>query len=236
MDSPPRSLPDLVPVHLPQLGFPYTGDHYPLSQQAYGLYGGDRAFASTLQAQLPSGLSATTHLSTPHPFSLSTALPSHEQHDAESAGNSQSAFVAPASPMGPPARPRKRKAPTLRANVWEPYKDRILDLHITQGLVLPKVRQMMEEEYGFKAELRQYRTRISQWGKDKNFKLQEMEAIVRKRQKRKLIETDKGQLIFEVRGRQVKLQNIERWMKRHEVAESFLYAPSPAACKSACNG
>jgi hypothetical protein len=54
--------------------------------------------------------------------------------------------------MGPPARPRKRKAPTLRADDWEPYKKRILDLHIVQKLSLPKVRQMVEVEYGFKAE------------------------------------------------------------------------------------
>lgn len=60
-----------------------------------------------------------------------------------------------------------------------------------------------------------------------------MEAIVRKRQKRKLVETDKGELVFEVRGSQVESQKIERWMKRHKVADSFLYAPSPAARKSA---
>ncbi|KAL1613665.1 hypothetical protein SLS56_012249 [Neofusicoccum ribis] len=131
--------------------------------------------------------------------------------------------------MGPPDRPRKRKAPTLRADDWEPYKKRILDLHITQNLPLPKVRQIIEEEYGFKAELRQYRSRISQWRKDKNVKPQEMEAIVRKRQKRKLVETNKGPLVFEVRGSQVEPQKIERWMKRHDIADSFLYAPSPVA-------
>jgi hypothetical protein len=56
---------------------------------------------------------------------------------------------------------------------------------------------------------------------------------VRKRQKRKLVETDKGHLVFEVRGSKVELQKIERWMKRYNVADSFLYAPSPIACKSA---
>ena len=60
-----------------------------------------------------------------------------------------------------------------------------------------------------------------------------MQAIVRKRQKRKLVETHKDELVFEVRGSEVELQKIERWMKRHDVADSFLYAPSPAACKSA---
>jgi hypothetical protein len=63
---------------------------------------------------------------------------------------------------------------------------------------------------------------------------EEMQAIVRKRQKRKLVEPNKGELVFEVRGSQVQPRKIERWMKRHEVADSFLYAPSPAACESAC--
>jgi hypothetical protein len=60
-----------------------------------------------------------------------------------------------------------------------------------------------------------------------------MQAIVRKRLKRKIVETDKPQLVFEVRGSEVEPQKIERWMKRHHVADSFLYAPSPAARKSA---
>lgn len=55
---------------------------------------------------------------------------------------------------------------------------------------------------------------------------------MRKRQKRKLVETDKGQLAFEVRGTEVDLHKIERWMKRHDVVDSALYAPSPAARKS----
>jgi hypothetical protein len=72
--------------------------------------------------------------------------------------------------------------------------------------------------------------RISQWGMDKNIKPREMQAIVRKRQRRKLVE-NKAELIFEVRGSVVPPEKIERWMKRNEVVESFPYAPSPAACK-----
>jgi hypothetical protein len=79
--------------------------------------------------------------------------------------------------------------------------------------------------------LRQYRTRISQWGCDKKVKPDEMKAIVRKRQQRRLVE-DKGDLRFTVRGTPVEPQKIQRWMKRNEVSESFLYVPSPAACKS----
>jgi hypothetical protein len=152
MDSTLHSLPD---ADLSQLEISHTRHHNPLAQQAYGLYGDDTAFAFTLQAQLPGGHFATTQNHAPHPSKLSTVLPSYVQHDAEFAGNSQfgSATPAgPASPMDPPPRPRKRKAPTLRADDWEPYKKRILQLHIENKLPLPEVRQMIEEEYGFKAE------------------------------------------------------------------------------------
>jgi hypothetical protein len=49
-------------------------------------------------------------------------------------------------------RTRKRKAPTLRLQDWEPHKTRIIELHIEQDLPLPKVKAILEEETGFKAE------------------------------------------------------------------------------------
>jgi len=60
-----------------------------------------------------------------------------------------------------------------------------------------------------------------------------MKAIVKKRLQRKLVESDKGELIFAVRGNTVEPKKIDRWMKRNEIPESVLYAPSPAACKRA---
>jgi hypothetical protein len=56
------------------------------------------------------------------------------------------------SSMGPPPKRRKKKAPTLRAKDWEPYKARILDLHVTQKLSLETVKNMMEMKFGFTAE------------------------------------------------------------------------------------
>ena len=66
---------------------------------------------------------------------------------------------------------------------------------------------------------------------DKKVKTNEMEAIARKRQRRKLVETNKGELIFVVRENMVEPNKIDRWMKRNGIAESTLYAPSPATCK-----
>jgi len=167
MDYFPQIQPDLAPVNLPQFEYPRT-EYHPLTQRVHGVYGVDGVSTFVQQAHLPGGLFATTQNHAPHQFGWSTGL-HHAQYDAELAGSGPSGpgFVVPdapvapavspvsagpASPMGPPARPRKRKAPTLRTNDWEPYKERILDLHITQKLPLPKVKQMIEEEYGFKAE------------------------------------------------------------------------------------
>jgi len=58
-----------------------------------------------------------------------------------------------------------------------------------------------------------------------------MKAIVRKRQERKLIDKNKGEFEFQVRGFDVDPSKIDRWMKRNQVSENLIYAPSPAACK-----
>ena len=55
------------------------------------------------------------------------------------------------SSMGPPAKKRKKKAPTLRAEQWAPYKDRIKELHIVQNLSIREVKEAIEQEFGFTA-------------------------------------------------------------------------------------
>jgi hypothetical protein len=158
MDFPPRSLPTLMPAYLAQLELPHT-EHYDalLIQQLYGPYGVDQTSAPTWKVQALGGPVVATQHRALQPFSPPTLYPSHAQFDVELARNSQSApasttAVGPASPMGSLDRLRKRKAATLRADDWEPYKKRILDLHIKQKKPLPKVRQTIEKEYGFKAE------------------------------------------------------------------------------------
>ena len=47
---------------------------------------------------------------------------------------------------------RKKKARTLRESDWEPYKELIIQLHITEKRPLPEVKRLVEEGYGFHAE------------------------------------------------------------------------------------
>jgi hypothetical protein len=53
-----------------------------------------------------------------------------------------------------------------------------------------------------------------------------MEAIVVKRQRRRLVETHKRDLAFKVRGEAVLPGKIDRWMERNNIAADMLY-PKP---------
>ena len=56
-----------------------------------------------------------------------------------------------------------------------------------------------------------------------------MKAIVKRRQRRKLVEVEKKPLKFTIRGREVDDQKINRFMKRYGIPESLLYFPTPGA-------
>jgi hypothetical protein len=55
------------------------------------------------------------------------------------------------SMLPPPAKPRKKKAPTLRESDWVPHQTRITELY-SSGLPLKEVMKVIEEETGFSAE------------------------------------------------------------------------------------
>ncbi|KAH8732423.1 hypothetical protein GQ44DRAFT_766561 [Phaeosphaeriaceae sp. PMI808] len=172
----------------------------------------------------------STHNPSHTPQSYGNA-PSNTHHPYQSTGHTTNGpIITPVQLMGPPSQPQKRKkAPILRPDVWEPHKTQIIELHITQGLSLEKVKAIMEGQHKFKAGIRQYRLRISQWGLDKNVKTREMKAIVRKRQQRKLVDVTKGELVFNIRGNEVGPQKIDRFMKRNNIPESQLFMASPGA-------
>lgn len=89
-------------------------------------------------------------LDSPHTLSLSYNDLVLVPQDTQIPSVSDAELTATAT--GPTPKRRKKKAPTLRAKDWERYKARILELHDTQNLPLPKVKEMIEEEFGFVAE------------------------------------------------------------------------------------
>ena len=63
-----------------------------------------------------------------------------------------SELVPHGASMGSSIKSRKRKAPTLKADAWEPYKARVIELHINQGMPIQKVKEIIENEFNFTAE------------------------------------------------------------------------------------
>jgi len=74
----------------------------------------------------------------PNPNDSAIQPPQLPIADSISEGNTQ--LVAPSPNL------RKRKAPTLRAEDWDRVKARIIELHITQMLPLPGVKDIVERE------------------------------------------------------------------------------------------
>jgi hypothetical protein len=73
--------------------------------------------------------------------------------------------------------------------------------------------------------LRQYKSRTTAWRLDKNIKPAEMKSIVKKMQKRKLVEVNKPELIFRMRGKGVVMTKVACWMKNHGLSDSMPYSP-----------
>jgi hypothetical protein len=134
------------PPGLPQMDFSYSIQDQYVSQKAYEPYepyGIHPTFGSALQTQPPGGHFTTGSIDS------SPAAHINEPHNVDLSSRIQ---TTSAPSMGPPSRPRKKKASTLRASAWEPYKARIFELHITQGLPLKEVKKKIEEEFEFTAE------------------------------------------------------------------------------------
>lgn len=165
----------------------------------------------------------------------------------------------PAAPLGtidPPPTHRKKRAQRLSEKAWLPYKDRIIRLRLQDRLPLAKIKEIMEGE-GFHAEyvsgvkpasrtneplhvlmltatprIRQYQYFLSRSGLDRNVKPGEMRPIVRARQRRRLIDRQKGELRFTVRGQEVNSTRIDRFMREHRISQHLLYSPSSIGRKS----
>jgi hypothetical protein len=101
-------------------------------------------------------------LSTLHPYSPPTTIIRLEQSESESPifqlpsldqhCTPSTIATEPARVVAPGTKKRKRKATTVSAQAWEPYKEHIEELHVNQGIPLPKVREMIEKNFGFTAE------------------------------------------------------------------------------------
>jgi len=52
--------------------------------------------------------------------------------------------------MPPPPKRRKAKAPTMREEDWKPFQPRIVQLYRNENQTVPKIQEIIEEEFGVK--------------------------------------------------------------------------------------
>lgn len=91
-----------------------------------------------------------------HPLVAITSRPVDQLPPADSPGSFH--FNAPSAmnessqvPQIRAHQAQKRKAPTLRDHDWEPYRERIIELHIAQDLPLQTVAEIMGNNHSFEA-------------------------------------------------------------------------------------
>jgi hypothetical protein len=124
--------------------------HPGLPDQEFEHYGS--ATLRGLAPQLPTiGQPALNHRATSQSSDLFPTRDTSPQQPQDPQTISNCPSLAKTS-SGPPSGTRKRKAPTLRVEDWEPYKARIIELHIEQDLPLRKVKDAIQKEFGFEAE------------------------------------------------------------------------------------
>ena len=95
--------------------------------------------------------------------------------------------------------------------VWETHRPMIKGLYLDEDKRLKDVMTIMQRDYGIKATVKMYKSRVNKWGLDKNCKANEMKAIARKKVERDAI--GKASL-FKIRGRQIEIEEVLRHFKR----------------------
>jgi Clr5 domain len=134
--------------HAPDISY-FTQNQRSSSQaiEPYSMYALLQEPAS--ETLLPAAQPAHTNNHILHPFDSYPAPYTTQSQDVQPFSDIQDRIV---QAMGPSTNTRRKKAPTLRCEAWAPYKDRIIELHITQRLPLREVKVIIEKEFGFVAE------------------------------------------------------------------------------------
>jgi hypothetical protein len=143
---------DLTAFGLYDPDLSYLAQNRSTPDQVFEFHGNNSVFEDRALEMLPPlGQLASTHNYVSNSFDPSPA-PYTGQPQNFPPFNETKDTTAPS--MGPPTKTRKRKAPTLHADDWEPYKARIIELHVERDPPFPlrKVKDIIEAEFGFVAE------------------------------------------------------------------------------------
>ena len=94
--------------------------------------------------------------------------------------------------------------------IWENHRSTIKRLYLDEDKTLNEVMATMRKDYGLKATIKMYKSRIAKWALAKNCKAKEMKAIARKKVQRDLGKASS----LRIRGRQADIEEGLRPSKR----------------------
>ena len=97
------------------------------------------------------------------------------------------------------------------AEIWETHRSTIKRLYLDEEKTLKEVMATMQKDYGLKATIKMYKSRITKWALAKNCKAKKMKAIAREKVQRDDIDKASSFLIM---GREVKIEEVLRPSKR----------------------
>ena len=120
--------------------------------------------------------------------------------------------------------------------IWENHRSTIKRLYLDEDKTLNEVMATMRKDYGLKATIKMYKSRIAKWALAKNCKSKEMKAIARKKVQR----DDLGKASsLRIRGRQVEIEEDLRPSKRKNcqpIEEMVARDECPKAMTLSCIG
>ncbi|KAF7512441.1 hypothetical protein GJ744_001376 [Endocarpon pusillum] len=110
---------------------------------------------------------------------------------------------------------------TTSEEEWDRHKDIIRNLYVEENKTLEELMALMLRHHSFRATKKMYNTRFAKWGLHKYKREDEMMAILSKKTERAAVGKKSA---FQLRGRQVDMENAERYLKRKGITTRDIMA------------
>ncbi|KAF6807421.1 hypothetical protein CMUS01_14135 [Colletotrichum musicola] len=105
------------------------------------------------------------------------------------------------------------------ADVWDYHRGTITRLYQRENKTLTQVMAIMERDYFFFATKRMFRTRITNWGLDKNLKKAEVLEMVRLKRQRDAIGKRSR---FTIRNQDIEWDHVDEYLRRRPDLEKHI--------------
>jgi hypothetical protein len=109
------------------------------------------------------------------------------------------------------------------------HQQTIEQLYLESNIKLSQVMEIMARDHNFKASVKMYKRRLTQWKADgKNLKRNQVKQIGRRKVERDAVGIQSS---FLIKGREIDMKKVLRYVRKHgfQSIEDFMQAASPSA-------